>query len=272
MRRLSSTPSVRTLGSDSSATIRNGAVELAEPETYSDLGSAGAFELVRTRSEWSDGATSGRLERTALRVVAPSRRLPVPAGLLASPIALTLAWLGSAAILLGSAVLLLISAVRLDRATADTEAGSVEIELGPPSAPPRSPPAASAGQANVPAQAPVAPPTEAELPAAIAEPEPAAEAAADQVPADAAPVDLAELAAVREAFAKAVESGAAEAWQENGLAGYVVLGPSSVVDRSVCRNVAIWVEPAGRNGQVMDGRKCLGSDGIWVDTPQPSQP
>ncbi len=272
MRRLSSTPGVRTPGSDSSGQIRDGGVELAEPDPHAELGAAGAFELVRTRSEWIDGTALGRVERTALRVIAPSQRLPVPAGLLASPLAIALAWLGSAAILLGSAVLLLISAVRLDRATPGTDTGSVEIELGPASAPPRSPSAAGAERTNVPAPAPVAPPVEGDLPAPIAEPDAAVAAAVDEVPADAAPVDLGELAAVREAFGRAVESGAAEAWQENGLAGYVVLGPSSVVDRSVCRNVAIWVEPAGRNGQVMDGRKCLGPDGIWVDSPQPSQP
>jgi len=243
-----------------------------EPEAMRDLqvlpppaaADCVAVDYVRTDEAWDDAARIWRVSRSRVRLAIPlaglramdwraATQLASRPRRVSAPIAAGIALGASTALLLAT-----IGGFLAARPQAPA-AAPVEIDLGPP------PPARQ--KIVAPAAAPPAPqPVVAPIVPEAAPP--AQDLLAAALPAKSAPepAQIDAFESVRQAFAKAVESGAAEPWQENGLSGYVVVGPSTIVDSNVCRNTAIWLDREGGTGQVVEGRKCLAPDGAWIDS------
>lgn len=223
-----------------------------------------AIDYVRTDESWDPARRTWQVSRSTVRILLPLQRLgslqPARLTLAAAPRSLKLVW-AAAGLTFATALALLLSLPSGRQAPPGTAGSSVDIALDP--APPAPLPVAAAPET---AAAVVKPPV---LPVAAPPAEPAAPPPA--APAAPEPAALDTLEAVKGAFAKALDSGSAERWEEAGLSGYVIVGPPAVAGEEVCRNVAVWLDRKGGTGQVVDGEKCLTADGQWVDA-QPAPP
>jgi len=94
-------------------------------------------------------------------------------------------------------------------------------------------------------------------------PEQARPAAPETAPRPAAPDNrpLDARAAVRAALSRAFASGEAEAWSENGLSGFVVVGPVELADGTSCRNTVILARGGDNGDQTVSHRRCQAADG-----------
>ena len=75
--------------------------------------------------------------------------------------------------------------------------------------------------------------------------------------------------AVRDAIARAFASGEAEAWSDDGLTGFVVVGPAEAAASGVCRNTVILVRGGVDGDRTISRRRCQAAGGALVARDNP---
>ncbi|XHR98768.1 hypothetical protein ACFB49_03610 [Sphingomonas sp. DBB INV C78] len=139
-------------------------------------------------------------------------------------------------------------------------------------APVVSPPVQQPPAANAPALAAASKPTTArspvplifplERPASLSHTPEKAAAPLAEVPLDARP-------AVRAAIARAFASGEAEAWRDETLTGFVVVGPAETAATGICRNTVILARGGTDGDRTISRLRCEAADGSIAATSTP---